>query len=107
MINGASIRPVPAWQRSDDVDQAHPRVFRRGSLPVAMAAYAAAIAFLAVEFYEKNVANKFEKTPRICGQKSWDSTAEDEMIVDERNSGGRSPIRLAHNQSSDLAFNRN
>ena len=43
---------------------------------MAMAAYAAAIAFLAVEFYEKNVANKFEKTPRICGQKSWDSTAE-------------------------------
>ncbi len=41
---------------------------------MAMAAYAAAITFLALESYEKNVANKFEKTPQICGQKSWDST---------------------------------
>ncbi len=36
---------------------------------MAMAAYAAAITFLALESYEKNVANKFEKTPQICGQK--------------------------------------
>ncbi len=79
MINGASIRPVSAWRRSDDVDQAHLRAFRPGSLPQAMASYAAAIAFLAREVYEENVANKVEKTPRTFGRNSWDSTPEHEF----------------------------
>ncbi len=56
MINGAFIRPVSAWRRSDDVDQA---IFARSDeavFPRALASYAAAIAFLAREVYEENVA---------------------------------------------------